>query len=148
MQIFRAALCDLMCAGTSLLVARGSAARPVFETITLPTKPPKSAAIAVIALQPLETGALLPAGAAAAGAVPQLKQPDEQTKGKVAQKRTAADVSVIGPGSEHGGVPAALRTAALPPSIIQQPQQQPEQMEVQQGRTNHDLRCHSQQLLT
>ncbi len=99
--------------GARLLVARGTSARPLFETLQLPSHPPKTPSAALVTLDPPSSGVLLPPGAS---------QPPSASAaaggGATGGKRggAGAHISVLGPGAQLAtgtiGAPA-LRTAAV-----------------------------------
>ncbi len=86
-------------AGLALRVARGSAARPVFETVPVPLgKPGKKQRAADVALPPLAGGALLPGNAATAAAGADGERPSKPRK---------SEPTVLGPGGGGGGTAGA-----------------------------------------
>ncbi|KXZ42694.1 hypothetical protein GPECTOR_124g494 [Gonium pectorale] len=92
-------------AGPSLLVARGSAAKPVFETLALPKEAPEAAADVIVSLRPVggALSAKAAGGAAADKAAAAAGKPQPRGGG-------AANATVLG--ADNLGQPVVSRAAA------------------------------------
>ncbi|GFR42926.1 hypothetical protein Agub_g3822 [Astrephomene gubernaculifera] len=94
-------------AGPSLLVARGSSAKPAFETLAVPSEAPPAAADVIVSLRPVG-GVLLPGGKADNGATATL---DKSIQPRPRQAPTSGPgVTVLG--TDNIGQPVVTRTAA------------------------------------